>query len=571
MSIFSKIPIKPAKHSRFNLSHDFKFSGDFGVLYPIFCEEVLPSDKFRISPTMLVKMAPMLAPVMHRVQARVHFFFVPNRLLWNNWESFITGGENGLEAPPPPMLAHPKGNGFTIGSLSDYLGFPAGDNAGSEGVAFSTLPHKAYHLIWNEYFRDQNLQQPFDYGLGDGEDIGLKSDGLTPNTWDDFDKLHHVCWRKDYFTSALPSPQRGPEVEIGLAGRAPVSGYFTTSNDLLTTNLMSVTGSSAPIVNGLNADTLVRSTVKVTLNGSVFPKGSLFRVTQTYPNSTSPDQVILQPVSWLSPSSPTPSSNSLSADLSRSTGVTIAKLRQAIKLQEYYELFARAGGRYIESLRSFFGVRPQDSRLQRPEFLGGGIVPIQIGEVLQNSASTTTSPQANMAGHGIAFGKAANVSKFFTEHGWVIGLLSILPDASYQDGLPRKFSRSTRFDYFWPQFQHIGEQAILNKELYYGNSNPDGTFGYTPRYSEYRYIPSRVAGDFRTTLNFWHLGRLFGSSYTDVESASPALNSDFVTVQTKPLNRIFSVTGDETNHFYVDVYFDFKASRPMSKFGIPKL
>lgn len=570
MSIFSKIPIKPAKHSRFNLSHDFKFSGDFGVLYPIFCEEVLPSDKFRISPTMLCKMAPMLAPVMHRVQARVHFFFVPNRLLWDNWESFITGGDNGLEAPPPPMLAHPKGNGFKIGSLSDYLGFPAGDNAGAAGVPFSTFPHKAYHLIWNEYFRDQNLQQPFDFGHGDGEDIGLKSDGLTPNTWDDFDKLHHICWRKDYFTSALPSPQRGPEVEIGLAGSAPVSGYATFRADD-SFNLAQITGTTNPVVNGFNANTIVRSSVAVSSGNVSYPAGTLFRIVSTVTNSTLPSEISVQPVSFLQPSSPTSTSTSLSADLSKASGVTIAKLRQAIKLQEYYELFARAGGRYIESLRSFFGVRPQDSRLQRPEFLGGGIVPIQIGEVLQNSASTSTSPQANMAGHGIAFGKAANVSKFFTEHGWVIGLLSILPDASYQDGLPRKFSRSTRFDYFWPQFQHIGEQAILNKELYYGNPNPDGTFGYTPRYAEYRYIPSRVAGDFRTTLNFWHLGRLFGNSYTDVESASPALNSDFVTVQTKPLNRIFSVTGDETNHFYVDVYFDFKASRPMSKFGIPKL
>lgn len=570
MSIFSKIPIKPAKHSRFNLSHDFKFSGDFGVLYPIFCEEVLPSDKFRISPTMLCKMAPMLAPVMHRVQARVHFFFVPNRLLWNNWESFITGGDNGLEAPPPPMLAHPKGNGFTIGSLSDYLGFPAGDNAGAEGVPFSTLPHKAYHLIWNEYFRDQNLQQPFDFGLGDGEDIGLKSDGTTPNQWEEFDKLHHICWRKDYFTSALPSPQRGPEVEIGLAGKAPVLGNFSTTSYNGTTdvtNLMNITGSSAPIVNGMNSGDLVVSSQPVSLGGTLYPAGSQFKVLHTYPNSTSPDQVQVAAFTYIKGSTGSP----ISADLSKASGVTIAKLRQAIKLQEYYELFARAGGRYIESLRSFFGVRPQDSRLQRPEFLGGGIVPIQIGEVLQNSASTSTSPQANMAGHGIAFGKAANVSKFFTEHGWVIGLLSILPDASYQDGLPRKYSRSTRFDYFWPQFQHIGEQAILNKELYFGNPNPDGTFGYTPRYAEYRYIPSRVAGDFRTSLNYWHLGRLFGNSYTDVESASPALNSDFVTVQTKPLNRIFSVTGDESNHFYVDVYFDFKASRPMSKFGIPKL
>lgn len=571
MSIFSQIPIKPAKHSRFNLSHDFKFSGDFGVLYPIFCEEVLPSDKFRISPTMLCKMAPMLAPVMHRVQARVHFFFVPNRLLWDNWESFITGGENGLEAPPPPMLAHPKGHGFTLGSLSDYLGFPAGDNAGSEGIAFSTLPHKAYHLIWNEYFRDQNLQQPFDFGHGDGEDIGLKSDGLTPNSWEEFDKLHHVCWRKDYFTSALPSPQRGPEVEIGLAGRAPVNGNAYIGNTTTIFNLMDISGSSAPIVNGVNANTLYRSSIPVTHNETTYPAGTLFRVMDNYPNSTMPDQVKVQPLAILNGFNRPGNNPALSADLSQASGVTISKLRQAIKLQEYYELFARAGGRYIESLRSFFGVRPQDSRLQRPEFLGGGIVPIQIGEVLQNSASTSTSPQANMAGHGIAFGKAANVSKFFLEHGWVIGLLSILPDASYQDGLPRKFSRSTRFDYFWPQFQHIGEQAILNKELYYGNNNPDGTFGYTPRYAEYRYIPSRVAGDFRTTLNFWHLGRLFGSSYTDVESPSPALNSDFVTVQTKPLNRIFSVTGEETNHFYVDVYFDFKASRPMSKFGIPKL
>ena len=287
MSIFSKIPIAPAKHSRFNLSHDFKFSGDFGVLYPIFCEEVLPSDKFRISPTMLCKMAPMLAPVMHRVQARVHFFFVPNRLLWDNWESFITGGETGLEAPPPPMLSHPKGNGFTIGSLSDYLGLPAGDNAGSEGIPFSTLPHKAYHLIWNEYFRDQNLQESFDFGHGDGQDIGLKSDGITPNTWEDFDKLHHVCWRKDYFTSALPSPQRGPEVAIGLAGRAPVSGYFSTFPSETEVSLMDITGSSAPIVNGINVETVIRST-QATGN---FPAGTLFRPVQTYPNATPSDEV----------------------------------------------------------------------------------------------------------------------------------------------------------------------------------------------------------------------------------------------------------------------------------------
>lgn len=317
---------------------------------------------------------------------------------------------------------------------------------------------------------------------------------------------------------------------------------------------------------GAAARSLYRSQQAVTINGKQYPAGTVFMLLDDVVLGSDGSARNLVPQSFNSVYSP----GSPYVDLS-GTGFSIEKLRNAARLQEYYELFARAGGRYMEALRAFFGVRPRDSRLQRPEFLGGGIVPLQIGEVLQTSSSDSTSPQANMAGHGMAFGQTAHAKKYFEEHGFLMGLLSIVPDATYQDGLPRMFSRETRFDYYWPQFAHLGEQAIKNKEIFISSSDPNGSFGYTPRYAEYKYQPSRVCGEMRKSLNFWHLGRIFGKFYNPNDISEPILNSDFVSVQQEPLNRIFSVTESGSNHFYLDVYHSITAARPMPRFGVPRL
>lgn len=439
---------------------------------------------------------------------------------------------------------------FGVGSLCDYMGVPTPEYVFGDQVktqysgrpVVNALPFRAYQLIWNEYYRDQNLTDPFDIhpeiwssneltGLPDNE-AGKYITGLF--------KLRSRAWHKDYFTSALPWTQRGEEATFPLGGTAPVS--VPVSNSEL--GFAPSSSTSAIIFNGSNT-TFGRS------------------------NSNTDDwSIIGQSPANETKFYPVVKSGSLSgtADLSSATAVTINELRRANALQVWLEKNARGGARYIEQILSHFGVRVADYRLQRPEFLGGGKSPIMISEVLQNSESATT-PQGNMSGHGLSASSNHAFKAHFYEHGFVIGIMSILPYSSYQQGLPKIFKKFDKLDYAFPEFANLGEQPILNSELYFSNKSSDSeTFGYTPRYAEYKYCPDSVHGDFRTSLNFWHQGRIFDSA--------PALNEDFVTCDDPNLNRIFAVQGTEEqryDHFWIQIYNDVRAIRPLPKYGTPSL
>ena len=532
MKLFDSIKIRAPRKNKFDLSHDRKFSARMGMLVPMFLTDVVPGDDFRVSSEILLRFAPMLAPVMHRVNVFTHYFFVPNRLIWDEWEDFITGGREGTANPIPPHVLWNEdyqgaigGDGaFQPGLLNDYLGIPTvpSGTVATQGTKISVLPHRAYQLTYDEYFRDQNLSTPVDC---------LKTSGLQ--TVAEFTKLCTMrarCWEKDYFTSALPWAQRGGAVLM------PVEG---------------------------DADVTYKDVSQVKQSSGVNP----FSTTPIYGDPATSNLTV--------PSSVGPTSGrieNIDEITFQNASVTINDLRRSIRLQEWLEKNARGGARYIEQILSHFGVVSSDARLQRPEYLGGGKQPVSISEVLQTAQSTDLEglPTGNMAGHGISVGKTNGFSKRFEEHGYVIGLMSVLPKTAYQNGLPRYFSRESRFDYYWPEFANIGEQEIKEKEIYINESMDPGagenTWGYQSRYAEYKYQNSSVHGDFRESLAFWHMGRIFGNT------GAPPLNESFV--NSDPTNRIFAVLGQSegTNQpMWCMCHNRVSARRPMPYYGTPTI
>jgi len=512
--MFSQVPQADIPRSSFNRSCGLKTTFDSGYLVPIFVDEALPGDTFNMNMTGFARMATPLHPFMDNVHMDTFFFSVPIRLIWDNFQKF-----NGEQTDPGdstdyvvPTMAAPASVGHANGSLSDYFGIPTK----IADLEHSSLWHRAYNLCFNEWFRDQNL---IDSVVVD------KDDG--PDSSTDYALLKRGK-RHDYFTSCLPWPQKGDSVDLPLGTTAPV----TSAPD----------GSSMWIITDLNGNAASGGPSNLQVNsggGGGLITDSVHRIMD--PNGT------------------------LEADLTSATSATINELRQAFQLQKLFERDARGGSRYIEIVKSHFGVTSPDLRATRPEYLGGGTSRININPVAQTSSTDATTPQGNLAAFGVGAFNGHGFTKSFTEHCIILGLVSVRADLTYQQGLDRMFSRSTRYDFYWPALSHIGEQAVLNKEIYAdGSATDDDVFGYQERYAEYRYKPSKITGKFRSndaaTLDSWHLAQDFATL--------PALNQSFIE-ENPPIDRV--VVLDTEPEFLFDSYFSLKCARPMPIYSVPGL
>lgn len=486
------------KRGKFSLSNYKLLSLDMGELTPIGMFEVLPGDTVQQATSALVRAAPMLAPVMHPVHVRIHHWYVPHRIIWEDWEDFITGGPDGMDDSVFPTITMPAMGGAAVGSLADYLGIPPGVNS----LEVSALPFRAYALIWNEFYRDQDLQTELTVDIGSGPDT-------TTNT-----ALQNCAWEKDYFTSSRPWEQKGPAVTVPLGTEAPVVGTAPVFGLGITGNSASAGSPYSGVKETLGRVSGTTATYTLGNDPNAGPMTTIMELfdngTTKYPNI----RTISNPAAF-------GGSFDMHADLTNASAVTVNILREALALQRFEEARARYGSRYVEYLR-YLGVRSSDARLQRPEYLGGGRQTLQFSEVLQTTPGSGDPDDTvgALKGHGIGAMRSNRYRRFFEEHGYVISLMSVLPKTMYAQGLARTWNRRTKEDFWQRELQHIGQQEVLNKEVYAAHASPNGTFGYQDRYDEYRRAESTIAGEFRDILNYWHFGRNFGSS--------PALNATFV-------------------------------------------
>jgi len=516
-NIFNSVLLPAVKSNNFDLSHDIKFSCQMGRIYPTMVLDTIPGDKFRFNSQNMLRFMPLVAPVMHKVDVNSYSFFVPNRILWPEWEEWITRRSD-VEAPYIEVST------ITEGSLMDYLGYPVGTY--STPLRVSAIPLAAYLKTWNEYFRDQNLQVEYPWQLVPGSNnVGLfTSPGQDWNTV----SPPRASWKADYFTKALPFAQQGDIVQLPITASENVPVGFDANGE---PGLFrdATTGGLAGIGNVENAAGPVPYAESLQIGGNPAAYD---------PNGT------------------------LNVDI-QSDAVDINTFRWAIKLQEWLERNARGGARYVESILSHFGVRSSDARLQRPEFIGMTSQNMVISEVL----ATAQNPEAGgaalgqMGGHGISVGGGSMMSHFCEEHGYVISMIVIRPKTAYQQGLHRSLSRFSALDYPWPTFAHLGEQEVKQKEIFAASLTPDDTFGYVPRYAEAKFANSRVAGELQTTLDFWHLGRIFATD--------PALNATFI--ECAPRLDIFAVTDPEEDHIVGHIFHNVNVRRKLPRYGIPSI
>ena len=486
--IFEQTKRENIQKSAFDLSHEVKMSGKMGNLMPAFVQEVLPSDQFSVRSEVFVRLAPTIAPIMHRIDVYMHYFFVPYRLVWDRWESFRYPEKADAVPPSHPTIFTGDPAKWTTGTLWDYFGLPTKEPSQTNSPRVSTLPFRAYLAIYNDYYRDQNLEDEIDF---------------TDNA--NILQLRQRAYAKDYFTSAFNTPQKGAAIDIPLSAEV----LYKNESDFVS----------------LGGDGNIESqggTMEV--NGATGYVDNIEGVTTT---------------------------------------ATIEDLRRSARLQEWLEKAMRVGTRYKEAIMGFFGQDVGDARLDRPEYLGGGVTPIQISEVLQTSKSDGTQPLGELGGHGLASGSQNTFKYTCPEDGVIIGILSVLPKRAYQQGVNRMWTRFDRFDWYSPEFAHLGEQPISNQELYYSeNSTDTATWGYQQIWGDMKYATNRVAGDFRDTLAFWHLGSIF--------SNLPGLNNDFIKADPSDFDRIFAVQ-DDTDTLWMQIYHDVKARRPIPFFSEPTL
>lgn len=564
---FSDAPAMYMKRTKFDRSHVYKTTFDSGKLIPVFVDEVLPGDTTRMSVNYFARLATPVKPIMDNIYLDWFFFFVPNRLVWEHWQNFCFEQEDPDDSTDyviPTVMANDNGNNTYVGSLWDYFGLPINTSGTISGI--SALPFRAVYLIWNEWFRDENLQKSVKIQKGDKNEIVDSARVSDQPSWlfksgtDIFPG--YPCpprgKRHDYFTSALPWTQKGPGVSIGLAGTAsivdpsPGTGYLLHSdrNELAA---VSAYGGSASSSGG---DRIAAS------NGHIMfgPLGDGYSSVGGFAgNSKNSVTVSAQAAS-------TYLGNDSYVDLDTSSIFTINSLRTAFQMQKFYERLARGGSRYTEVLRSFFGVVSPDARLQRPEFLGSFTKMVNVNPIAQTSATDDISPQGNLSAYGVTASKFHGFTKSFVEHGYIIGFVCARADITYQQGINKMWLRSTVYDFYWPTFAHLGEQAIELREIYAQGSEADTTvFGYQERYAEYRYKPSQITGKFRSsvtggTLDMWHLSQFFKNA--------PTLNEEFI-VENPPIERIIAVTSEP--EFLLDIGFRYTTVRPMPMFGTPGL
>lgn len=534
MNIFDGTSNKSPKRNKFDLSHERKLTFDMGQLVPMLVQEVVPGDSFRVNSTVFLRFLALIAPVMHKVDVSVFYFFVPYRLLWSNWVQFIAGGESGVVAPAFPtfnvaQVYATAPSYMRDGSLLDYLGFPTVPPAGVVNAAYAgnnygSLPIKAYQLIYDQYFRNQNVETT-------NLSINFLGDGAMPvGDYGAMFAMRYSMWEKDCFTSCLPFTQRGNPVTVpiviqadttGNAGnpgffrQAPGGGVLVPAADQ---NVQNTAGSGALKAVGAGGP----------VSAYYDPNGSL-----------------------------------------TSSSLTINALRLSVRLQEWLEKNARGGGRYIETILMHFGVMSSDARLQRAEYLGGGKQPVIISEVLTTGGATggTNLPPGTMAGHGMSLGGSMGFTKsVFEEHGLVIGIVRVMPKTAYQNFIPWHFSRQVNTDFFWPSFAHLGEIAVRTFQVWNdftsagAQPGQGAVFGYQSRYYEYKFMPDQISGAFKTSLSYWHVGRIF--------AANPTLNLAFC--QSIPRADIFAVATDP-NHLIAQIFHSVDAVRPMPYFGVPNL